>query len=213
MSDTNCNKKVFLSTTFNLLREHEACTVGYRKLAKHLGGVEAYGADKSIPLPIILESNGVDDMLWCLRATEQDSERVARELAIQFAEQALPIFEKLQPGDDRPRDAITAAKHFLEGKIELEALLKAGAAAWEAAGAAAWEAAGAAARAAAGEAAWAAAGAAARAAAGEAAWAAAGAAARAAAGEAAREAAWEAARAAQAQLILAKLAFEAEVTA
>ena len=210
------NKKTILHTTFNLLRKHEACTEGYRKLAKHLGGVEGYGADKPINLMVILESNGVDDMLWCLRATQEDAETVSRRLAIQFAERALPIFEKHVPGDSRPRDAIIAAKRFLEQEIELETLLKARAAARAAARDAAW----AAARAAAGAAARAAAGAAARAAAGDAAWAAAGAAAWDAAGDAAwaaaRDAAWDAAWAAardaawdaQAQMILAELAFD-----
>jgi hypothetical protein len=191
-SVTTSNKKTFLSTTFNRLREAQACTEGYRKLAKYLGSVDVYGADKPIPLAVILESNGVDDCLWCLRATIEDSETAARRLAIQFAEQALPIFEKHVPGDSRPRDAIIAAKRFAAGEIELATLLKA------------WAAAGAAARAAA----WAAAGDAAWAAAGDAAWAAAGA----AAGDAAWAAARAAARAAQAQMILAELAFD-EVTA
>jgi hypothetical protein len=191
------HNKTVLHTTFNLLREHQACEEGYRKLAKHLGGVTAYGRDTPINLLVILESNGVDDMLWSLRATQEDAETVSRRLAIQFAEQALPIFEKHVPGDMRPRDAITAAKNFLEGKIKLEALLKARDAAWDAARDAAWDAA----RDAAWDAARAAARDAARAAARDAAWA------------AARAAAWDAARAAardaQAQMILAELAFDA----
>jgi hypothetical protein len=32
-----------ITTTFTALRKAEACTEGYRKLAKHLGGITKYG--------------------------------------------------------------------------------------------------------------------------------------------------------------------------
>jgi len=102
------------------------------------------------------------------------------------AEQALPFFERVCPGDERPRKTIEVARRFANGTATREELD----AAWDAAGDAAW-----AAWAAAGDAAWAAGDAAwaAGAAAGDAAWAAAGAAwaAGAAAGDAARDAARE----------------------
>src|ERR1019366_2165753 len=79
-------RKTKLTTTFNLLRKHNACPEGYRKLARHLDSVDTYGVDVSINLLVILESNGIDDMLWCLRATEQNCDRVARHLAADFAE-------------------------------------------------------------------------------------------------------------------------------
>ena len=56
------------ATTFALLRQHGACESGYRKLAKHLGGVNKYGRDKPIPLLTVLGSNGLGDTLWSLRA-------------------------------------------------------------------------------------------------------------------------------------------------
>jgi hypothetical protein len=203
--------KVYLDTSFSLLRKHGACPEGYRKLARYLGDVDTYGEDRPIPIAVILESNGVADALWSLRACtdEKAAADVARRLAIQFARDVLPIFEKRYPNDDRPRKAIDAAEDFLAGKIDAEALLKARRhAAYAAAYAAAAYAAAAAAYAAAyADAAYAAAAYAAAAAAYAAA-----AAAYAADRLATHTKAKEEARARQAQMMLALLAFD-EVTA
>ena len=56
-----------ISTTFNILKAHGACTARYRYLAKVLGSVKAYGADKTIPLTRVLKINGVSDTYWVLR--------------------------------------------------------------------------------------------------------------------------------------------------
>lgn len=126
-----------LTTTFNLLREAKACTSGYRKLATHLGGVEAYGADTPVNLLTILESNGVADMLWCLQATQQEgATRVASQLAIEFASEVLPLFEKRYSEDARPRKAIEAAKSFMAGECSHDDLLAARRAAYAAVAAA-----------------------------------------------------------------------------
>ncbi len=114
-----------LTTTFNLLREKGACTEGYRKLAKHLVSVEAFGEDKEINLLTILDSNGFDDAVWCLRATVQDSDVIKRLIAADFAESVLHIFESKRPGDDRPRKAIQAARDFANGLITDEERQKA----------------------------------------------------------------------------------------
>ncbi len=66
------------ATTFALLRQHGACENGYRKLAKHLGGVTEYGRDKPILLTVILDSSGLDDTLWCLRALVEPWDRKLR---------------------------------------------------------------------------------------------------------------------------------------
>jgi hypothetical protein len=106
--------------------------------------------------------------------------RTARLFAADCAENVLPIFERERPDDDRPREAIEAARAFARGEMDRQGL----AAARDAARAAAW---------AAEDAAWAAAWAAEDAArdAEDAAWAA-----EDAAWAAARDAAWTAARAA-----------------
>ena len=168
-------------TTLQLLHDRQACAEGYRKLVKHLG--RGWKKDKPIPLSAILESNGLDDALWCLRATVEPCERFARELAADFAEHVLPIFAAKYPNDTRPRCTIAAARAFARDEINLQELAAAGDAARDAAGDAARDAAWDAARDAAGDAAL------------HAAWAAedAARAARAAAGAAARaaEQAWQ----------------------
>ena len=49
--------------------------------------------------------------------------KVAAQLAIEFTEQALPIFEAHRPNDNRPRAFIQAARDFNEGKITREELM------------------------------------------------------------------------------------------
>jgi len=164
-----------LTTTFNLLRKAGACTSRYRVLARHLGGVQHYGATTPIPLSTILDSNGLDDALWCLQCC-QDKETAgvfARLLVADFAWHVLHIFEEKYPNDKRPRQAIDAARQYARGEIGDAALDAAG----DAARAAAWDAA--------------------LDAAGDAAWDAA----RAAAWDAARDAAWDAARDAENRLL------------
>lgn len=159
-----------IHTTFRKLHEAGACTERYRFLAKALGGIKTYGKDTPITLLQILDTNGLDDALWALRACD-DAENFSRLLACDYADHVLHLFEAQRPGDDRPRKAIEVARRYARGEATKEEL----AAARTAAGYAAWEAARHAARAATRYAAWNAA---------EAAWA------------ATRYAAWEAAGAA-----------------
>ena len=109
-----------LTTTLNKIRACSPCASGWQTLLKHVG--KDFDPDAEINLLTILESNGVADMLWTLRATDQDSKRVASQLAIEFAATTLPIFEKRRPNDERPRKAIQAARDYLDGKISLEQL-------------------------------------------------------------------------------------------
>ena len=176
-----------LHTTLNLLKLAGACGQkagsgqGYDKLRQHLG--KGWKKDAPIDLLTILESNGLEDALWCLQATLPEEagarDQVARLFACDCAERALPIWEKRYPDDKRPRDAIAVARRYAAGEVDEKELdtarAAARAAAWAAARAAAgdtaWDTARAAAWAAAWDAAGAAAGDTARAAAGAAAWA------------------------------------------
>ena len=171
-------KKVIFETTFSKLKKAGACESGYKKLVQYLGGVTKYGANKPINLLTILESNGADDMLWALCTVDHpELEKIARLMACDFAETSLHLYESRCPDDQRPRNAIIAARQFANGETD------------EAARSAAWSAAESAARSAAESAA--------RSAARSAAWSAAWSAAR----SAARSAAWSAARSAQAEII------------
>jgi len=73
-----------LTTTLVLLQQHHACKSGYGKLLRHIGA--DYPKDQEINLLTILESNDVQDMLWCLRATQENSQVISVKLAREFAD-------------------------------------------------------------------------------------------------------------------------------
>ena len=184
-------------TTLNAIRAHSPCASGWAELLRHLGKTQA--DDEPLALTTILDSNGLDDALWCLRACE-GIDREARLYAVWCARQVQHLMT-----DPRSLAALDVAERHANGEATdadlAAALAEALAAAGTAAGAAAWAAAGIAAGSAALAAAWAAARSEARSAARSAAWAAAGIAAGIAAGAAAgaeaRAAAETEARAAQ----------------
>jgi hypothetical protein len=151
-------------TTLNKIRAHGPCADGWAKLLRHLGKTQA--DDEPLALATILDSNGLDDALWCLRAVDSH-QREMRLYAVWCARQVQHLMT-----DPRSLAALDVAERYANGEATDAEL----AAARDAASAAAWEAA----REAAWAAAWAAARDAARGAAWEAAW------------EAAREAAWAA---------------------
>jgi hypothetical protein len=177
------------TTTMAAIRAHRPCDAGWSKLIAHTG-LNPKDDETPVSLLTILESNGLDDALWCLRAVE-GRDREIRLFAVWCARQVEHLMT-----DPRSIAALDVAERFANGQATADELDTAQAAAWAAwaARAAAWGAAGAVAEDAA-RAARDAARAAARAAAG-AAWGAAGAAARGAAGAAAWGAAWGAAGAA-----------------
>ena len=123
-----------LCTTFRLLRTYGACTSGYAKLARHIRDQhgttpEDYGMDRPIAIATILESNGMADALWSLRATQEPSDRFTRLLACDFAEHVLPIFEAKRPDDLRPRQAIEVSRRFARVQADRDELIAAYAAA------------------------------------------------------------------------------------
>jgi hypothetical protein len=162
-----------MTTTLNKIKAHSPCKDGWNKLLNYLGKTQA--DNEPLSIATIIQSNGIKDAVWALRAVEGKDKEI-RLFAADCAELVLHIFENRYPNDDRPRKAIQAARDYANGVIGKDELAAARAAAWDAARAAAWDAAGEAARATAWDAA------------GDAAWATAWA----AAGEAARAAAWEA---------------------
>jgi len=169
-------------TTLNKIRSHDPCRDGWAKLLKHLNKTKA--DDEPLALATVLESNGLDDALWCLRACD-GIDREARLYAVWCARQVQHLMT-----DPRSLAALDVAERHANGEATNAELDAASAAAWaaasavvelDAASAAAWAAAGGAASA---VVEWAAAWGAAR----DAAWA--------AAWGAARDAAWGAASAA-----------------
>jgi len=181
-----------MKTTLNEIRAKLPCSEGWQKLLAHLGKTKA--DDEPLSIATVLDSNGLDDALWCLQAVK-GRDREIRLFGVWCARQVQHLMT-----DQRSLDALDVAEAFSNGEATADQLDAAWAAARDAAGDAAWAAARDAAGDAAGDAARAAAGAAARDAARAAAWDAAGDAARDAAGaaawDAAGAAAWAAARAA-----------------
>ena len=169
-------------TTLNAIRKHQPCKSGWEKLLSYLGKTKA--DDEPLEITTILDSNGLNDALWCLRAVE-GRDREIRLYAVWCARQVQYLMK-----DQRSIDALDVAERYANGEATGDELDAVWSAVWAAACEAARSAAGAAARAAAMAAARTAAWYAARAAARDAAMAAA----RTAARSAAMDATWDAAR-------------------
>lgn len=133
-----------ITTTLAKIKAHGPCEDGYRKLAKSLGGITKYGKDTPITFEQIYASNGCDDALWCLRATDVEYHNLWRHFAVDCAQAVEHLTE-----DQRSKDALVVARLHADGNATDEELDAAWDAARAAAWAAAWDAAWAAARAAA----------------------------------------------------------------
>ena len=57
------------TTTLNKIKKHRPCKEGWEKLLNHLGKTQA--DDEPLSFLTILESNGIDDALWCTRAAPE----------------------------------------------------------------------------------------------------------------------------------------------
>jgi len=136
-----------LTTTLNRIRAHRPCADGWQKLLAHLGKTAA--DDAPLSFETILESNGIDDALWCLRAEPQHAKEY-RLFAVWCARQVQHLMT-----DPRSLAALDVAERHANGGATDAELGAAWDAAWHAAGAAwaAWHAARAAAWAAASDAA------------------------------------------------------------
>ena len=127
-------------TTLNKIRAHGPCADGWTKLLRHLGKTQA--DDEPVALATILDSNGLNDALWCLRAVD-GHQREMRLYAVWCARRVQHLMT-----DPRSLAALDVAERHANGQATDEELF----AAWDAAWAAAWAAAGDAAWAAAGDA-------------------------------------------------------------
>ena len=164
-----------MKTTLNAIRKHSPCADGWEKLLTYLGKTKA--DDEPLAITTIIDSNGLDDAIWCLQAVEGYDKEI-RLYAVWCARQVQHLLT-----DQRSLDALDVAERYANGDATDAELTAARDAAW----AAAWDVARTADRIAA------LAASAARAAASDAAYWAARAAVWAAARAAARDAAWAAA--------------------
>ena len=142
-------------TTLNAIRAHSPCVDGWAELLRHLGKTQA--DDEPLALTTILDSNGPDDALWCLRACD-GIDREARLYAVWCARQvqhlmtdprslaALDVAERHANGEATDAD-LAAAETAARAAAKTAAWAEAETEAWAAARAAAWAAAWAEARA------------------------------------------------------------------
>ena len=120
-----------MKTTLNKIREHRPCTSGWEKLLSYLGKTKA--DDEPLSLLTILDSNGLNDALWCLRAVEGYDMEI-RLFAVWCARQVQHLLT-----DKRSLDALDVAERYANGQAtqdELNAAWDAAWAAWSAARAA-----------------------------------------------------------------------------
>lgn len=115
-----------ICTTLNRIREHKPCQDDWEKLLNHLGKTQA--DDEPLPYSVIVESNGLDDALWCCRAEPQYAKEW-RLFAVWCARQVQYLMI-----DKRSLDAIDVAEKFANGlatEVELTSVQKAAWAATE----------------------------------------------------------------------------------
>ena len=135
-----------MKTTLNKIREKEPCADGWEKLLKHLGKTSS--DDEELSILTILNSNGLDDAVWCLRAVD-GCDKDIRMYAVWCARQVQHLMT-----DERSLSALDVVERFANGKATSNELKVAGDAAWDAAWDAGWDATKAAASTAACAAAW-----------------------------------------------------------
>ena len=114
-----------MKTTLNKIRAHSPCSNGWTKLLRNLGKTRADNAPLAITT--ILESNGIDDALWCLRAVD-GYQREMRLYAVDCARSVQHLIT-----DQRNIDAIDVAERHADGLATEEELVAAWGAAWGAA--------------------------------------------------------------------------------
>ena len=130
-------------TTLNKIRACSPCNGGWTKLLKNLGKTKA--DDELLKITTILDSNGLDDALWCLRSVDG----YQREIRLYAVDCARSVQHLLT--DPRSIAAIDIAERHAYGKATDEELATARSAASASASASAWSAAWSAAMAAASE--------------------------------------------------------------
>ena len=115
-----------LHVTLEIARGTEQGKSDRQKLAKHVGGVRKYGRKTPIPLTVVLDVLGLNTALWWLEHTLEDSARIDRLLAADYAEHMLKHFEEgCQKAVGRLKELIEAARRFARGEIlepEIEAV-------------------------------------------------------------------------------------------
>ena len=136
-----------ITITLQQILEHNPCVSGWRKVLEAQGGLKA-DYNKPFAVASILDSNGLDDTLWCLKIIP-DIPHLWRKYAYWCASQVSHL-----TNDERVQACLDVVYTYSEGNASPVELLRAANSASRAVWAAAGAAAGEAAWADAGEAAW-----------------------------------------------------------
>ena len=124
-----------ITISLDEIREHGPCADGWVTLLDHLGKTKA--DDVRFPLTVVLDSNGLDDVLWCCKCLPQYA-REWRLFAVWCARQVQHLMT-----DQRSVDALDVAEQYANGEATNEKLMStraAARAAWDDSWAAAWAA-------------------------------------------------------------------------
>ena len=133
-------------TTLNKIRAHAICTNSLAKLLCYLGKTKT--DDEPLALSTILDSNGLDTALWCLRGVD-GHQREMRLYSVWSARQMQHLMT-----DSRSLAALDVAERHAYGQATNDELEAARNAAWDAAKNATWDVAACATWPAASDAAW-----------------------------------------------------------
>jgi hypothetical protein len=120
-----------MKTTLNKIRSQSPCEAGWKKLLNTLGKTKA--DDEELPILTILNSNGIEDAIWCFRAVEGYGDEILafdRFCAMQDIEKIKPycspeqydiIIKWLETGNEDVREAAFAAALEAESSAEYSA--------------------------------------------------------------------------------------------
>lgn len=103
-----------ITTTLNRIRAHAPCREGWEKLLRHLGKTAA--DDEPLALSTVLESNGVEDTIWCFRVEPQHAS-FYRLFAVWCAEQV--------PQSEACKAVLEVARRYALGQATAEELARA----------------------------------------------------------------------------------------
>ena len=103
-----------LTTTLNRIKAHSPCSNGWKKLLKNLGKTTA--DDEPLPFSVILDSNGLEDALWCCR-TALEYDRVWRLYAVWCTRQVQRLMI-----DPRSLNVLDVAERYANGQATDEEL-------------------------------------------------------------------------------------------
>ena len=101
-----------MKTTLNAIRAHRPCADGWEKLLRHLGKTTA--DEEPLRIATIVQSNGLADALWCLRAVK-GHEREIRLYAVWCARQVQHLMM-----DPRSVHALDVAERFARGEASAD---------------------------------------------------------------------------------------------